>query len=873
MVSKTEELKISLLMEENISAGIMGLRNNINQLTSSSTQANLEKFKKDQQLVINQMKDLAVSVISGEKAMVSFIGKMGGVGLALTAGGAAMRSFAERMGDVVRLGERLGVPAANIQNVVVQLGQVGVSSDNAKELVVNLTHTLVELGRVGSSQRMALIQASGENVSQMETFIDQVERASTIEEKINRVVEAGRNVRSLRYREAKSMGQSESEARSDAAYHEEKFYQQLHLRADVLERVRGRLAAMTDEQRKRYNDQLKQGEEIEKQFIRIDTSVKQAGNTILLQFGPTAVQALGLVPPALEAIAKGFKAYTDQIDETTKAGKEGKYKDFFLGPDQPATAPKPREGAKGALDILNMTPQQLWNYMMGRTAPPGAAGGDAKTSEDILKSIEENTAEQKKLNENLKTLQEQLDEKTKKKLGAGTGKGAGESNPLDVGGGHAEATPHSDAASSSDFGSEALRSQRQTYLDELSNPAIRKRLFSFQEAEVGGQGNDAAVKWQESLFNRASARSQTLDRALHGEAGKDKGGYWPQRTLNIGDKDPTEEQTASGELALRQTLMGSNRAALATGNASGSVTFAGGPETAQIVSPKGKVQERFGIEGPDVGWAAGTAISMPMIDKPKLGAGVGEGAGKSNPLNIGGGHDFPQGGPYAGRPSPAEVDPNNRVLQALDEARQIVVATGGNEDAVKKYINKQGINVDSAWCGDFTAATLKKANMKPVKDYPLASNWRNYGVPIDAPMPGDIAIKKTGRASTGNKGQYVPTGEAGSHVGLVSNVNAEGFTMEGGNQGGQLFRARNYDEYEYRRPIATAVDRSQIDVATQQRGGEVNLNQSGKVTANVSAPMGTKVTVESGGVFDKTETNRTPAVRQGASVAGAGSPL
>jgi hypothetical protein len=140
-------------MEENISAGVMGLRNNITKLTSGPAQSSLEKFKKDQQVSINQLKEFATSLIGGERDLVSFIGKMGAVGLAVTAGGAAMRSFAERMGDIVRLGDRLGVPAANIQNVVVQLGQMGVSSENAKELVTNLTHTLVELGDLHRSGR------------------------------------------------------------------------------------------------------------------------------------------------------------------------------------------------------------------------------------------------------------------------------------------------------------------------------------------------------------------------------------------------------------------------------------------------------------------------------------------------------------------------------------------------------------------------------------------------------------------------------------------------------------------------------------------------------------------------------------------------
>ena len=50
--------------------------------------------------------------------------------------------------------------------------------------------------------------------------------------------------------------------------------------------------------------------------------------------------------------------------------------------------------------------------------------------------------------------------------------------------------------------------------------------------------------------------------------------------------------------ALQHVRKGSNISRLATGNASGHVGFAGGPQT--FASGTG---ERFGIEGPDVGWA------------------------------------------------------------------------------------------------------------------------------------------------------------------------------------------------------------------------------------------------------------------------------
>jgi hypothetical protein len=161
-----------------------------------------------------------------------------------------------------------------------------------------------------------------------------------------------------------------------------------------------------------------------------------------------------------------------------------------------------------------------------------------------------------------------------------------------------------------DFGSQTLREQRGGYLDELSDPKVRDRLYSMTQAEVGGQGTNAEVQWQESLFNRARSRGQTLWDAMHGLHSKQNPeGYWPQATLTKADRAPTEAESASGELAMRQVLMGSNRSNLATGNASGTVGFAGGPETSRITVGK-KVFERFGIEGPDKGWANETRLAM-----------------------------------------------------------------------------------------------------------------------------------------------------------------------------------------------------------------------------------------------------------------------
>lgn len=132
---------------------------------------------------------------------------------------------------------------------------------------------------------------------------------------------------------------------------------------------------------------------------------------------------------------------------------------------------------------------------------------------------------------------------------------------------------------------------RSSFASELDDPKVRSRLLALTEAEVGSQGPEAQQAFMETIFNRAAARKQSLWDTMHGS-------YFP---------DITHERTASktGDPSLerkygdiyKSVYGGSNIANYATGNASGTVGFAGGPKTAEFNG------ERFGIEGSDKTWA------------------------------------------------------------------------------------------------------------------------------------------------------------------------------------------------------------------------------------------------------------------------------
>ena len=177
--------------------------------------------------------------------------------------------------------------------------------------------------------------------------------------------------------------------------------------------------------------------------------------------------------------------------------------------------------------------------------------------------------------------------------------------------------------------SNPLAATRSSFIDETNDPAVRERLMRLTEAEVGGQGPATTHAFMETVFNRAAARGQSLTEAMNDAS------YYP--AVSLRGKAPTDRDMYGK--ALDNVLSGSNVSNYATGNASGRVMFAGGPQT---YNPG--TGDRFGREGSDLGWAnsigyaqsqsgvAPTDVSSDIITGPRRvasaassGAGVGRG--------------------------------------------------------------------------------------------------------------------------------------------------------------------------------------------------------------------------------------------------------
>ena len=131
-------------------------------------------------------------------------------------------------------------------------------------------------------------------------------------------------------------------------------------------------------------------------------------------------------------------------------------------------------------------------------------------------------------------------------------------------------------AAAQEAGCASLAGARARLANELADPDIGARLNNLICREVGGQGAVAQQAFTESLFNRAAARGQTLDRAM-------RRGYFPAISFRPGCGGRYDE-------IVRQVMRGSNISNFATGNASGTVGFGGGQQTFAASG------ERFGIE-------------------------------------------------------------------------------------------------------------------------------------------------------------------------------------------------------------------------------------------------------------------------------------
>lgn len=125
--------------------------------------------------------------------------------------------------------------------------------------------------------------------------------------------------------------------------------------------------------------------------------------------------------------------------------------------------------------------------------------------------------------------------------------------------------------SAGDGSPEALAADRQKYAEQMKDPAIRARMLTLAVQEVGHNPRDIQ-QFMETIFNRASARGQTLLQAMQTRQAVPLGpnaGQYPR--LGDPNRVTAADQKAFDEQAVPGILSGSDYSNRSTGNASGPV--------------------------------------------------------------------------------------------------------------------------------------------------------------------------------------------------------------------------------------------------------------------------------------------------------------
>src|SRR5262245_9593658 len=114
----------------------------------------------------------------------------------------------------------------------------------------------------------------------------------------------------------------------------------------------------------------------------------------------------------------------------------------------------------------------------------------------------------------------------------------------------------------------------------LQDPKEREVLYRYTRAEVGGQSREAKQALMESVVHRADAEGKTVSGLIMGKGG---GGskYYPLITHSRAQKKVEGDDKTDYAIIADKVADGSNICNYCTGNASGSVGFAGGPLTAR----------------------------------------------------------------------------------------------------------------------------------------------------------------------------------------------------------------------------------------------------------------------------------------------------
>ena len=327
MPTEQEELRLTVSLVDNASAGITKLREQITGLTTGQAKQSMESFQRGQKEMGEQIKLLTQAAVGGEKALLGYIGRFGALGLAAAAGIDSMKRLGEELNRINQLGKNIGVNPVQIKNVADQFKAAGANAADANKEIAGLTDKMVDLTRAGSAARQHLMQMAGPQfAANMAAGIRAIENATNLVDKFNIARQLAENAAaSRRARDvdpSNPFRKSPSEADADAAKVRREIMAQFGMTPEVENLIKGNLKKYSDAQAAAAAQSLKAGSDLEQQWNHVGTAATQAGEAMLRAVGPGLTESLKNAAEVLETLAHAM----DSIREGRLPGSRGSRK-------------------------------------------------------------------------------------------------------------------------------------------------------------------------------------------------------------------------------------------------------------------------------------------------------------------------------------------------------------------------------------------------------------------------------------------------------------------------------------------------------------------------------------------------------------------
>jgi hypothetical protein len=828
MATEADELRLTVTLVDNASAGLRNLQQSMQQIGGGQASDNMNRFRRSVDEVqrgfapfLATMEKAAKSVVpefvtgirSGTAAFAAFGVGAGGLVIGLAALGLGLKKVVDSLSPLsaklVELGhvaERTQMPAAQIREMGEAYERAGSNAAEATQDITGFTEAQVDLTRVFSKVREEALKGipsmNARQKEEMELLLGRMPRESAQQgmqdlQRINEFVK--RNAEEAARRRFPGLDPQVAKAAGEEAVRN--FDSQI-FHVNNLWKLKEQIRITDDEENKRAQQRIDDA----KEFWRLTTLIGQEWTHIKDDIGGLAIATL---VPVLAGVEKAVKLVSTAVDDAT-AKLRNLWELIGIGPNAPAApheksqlfkqmAPQPPAAATSGTPTGDLLRKMYGDYpVLGAPHQHGGIvtrdmyamlhAGETVTPAHGVSSIEEQTKVTKELTGEMKKLVNYL-------TLPGNMRMSGLSNPMgDLPGWGATGSAWGASGGRVPYGSRnpavAAQIQRLTGEPERVGPGTGPGADENVPGPAGVSGAWGASTGRvpydlRSMGALAQAQRITGEPVRRGGGGGGAAG------------DEGDLSRAAYDKMFSGTPLGGEYenvvAAAKANNVPPSVMAAVMAEEtgrgkshllATRLNPAGIFQHGKYTSFPSIGEgisAAGQAIGRNYARGGGTIAGMARTYAPVGARNDPGGtnrqwpgavtkfqHQLSAPTTAAGAP-PGMPPQSNAVPSHFQSDLEAMTLAGAKPHNIHAYMMAHGINLSEATCGQFMASVVKEHGGIPPRDPAVASNWNNFGGVGGAGYSSDPnAINIAVRQGTG-------VGSTGSHVtGAVPIKNASG---------------------------------------------------------------------------------------------------